>query len=547
VRSAPKVLFIGLDACDFDVMRRFAAAGKAPAIAALLAGGTHAITEPPIGLFEGALWPTLFTARSMPRHGFYCHEELEVGTYRHRATSPREVSGPPFWEVASDAGKRVAVIDVPHSTAARPVDGIHIAEYGCHDRHLGFHTWPPTLADDVERRFGLHPVGGIDAYRARDFAPCDLAHRAGAPSRTHAEARALFDDLVTGVDRKTELSLHYLDEGNWDVFMTVFGEAHCAGHQFWFLHDRADASHDPELLAELGDPVEIIYSRLDRAVGAHLERAGPDTAVFVLLSHGMGPMNSGVFLIDGILRRLTEAEMSVPSNGRPMRATAAAWQRLPVTIRRRLAPVVARSVRRRIRNSPDGLSTYHQVFERCPGCSAPLMAGEDGQPWFVVPNNTVYGGIRINLIGREPNGVIERGAELERVCARLAHDLLEIVKVETGEPLVRKVVRTADHYDRVEPDSLPDLLIEWERRSPTKTVYSPKAGVVHEPYEHWRTGDHFPQGMLLARGPGIPAGAALPSIPIVDLAPTMCEWLGVDLDDIDGRPVRQLAGPATVT
>jgi len=201
---------------------------------------------------------------------------------------------------------------------------------------------------------------------------------------------------------------------------------------------------------------------------------------------------------------------------------------------------MAHAVRRRVGNSPDGLIHYHELFDRCPTCSAARVP-RHGQPWFVVPNNTACAGIRINLVGREPYGVVTPGTELAKVCDQLAADLLDIVKLETGEPLVRKVLRASDHFDRRDPDSFPDVFIEWDRRSRTKSVYSPKVGVVHEPYDHWRTGEHFPDGLLLATGPGIPSRVVLPSTPVEDIAPTICARLGVELPDVDGRPIPELS------
>ena len=142
-----------------------------------------------------------------------------------------------------------------------------------------------------------------------------------------------------------------------------------------------------------------MYSRLDRALGEHLERAGPDTSVFVLMSHGMGQMNSGVFLIDAVLRRLADAETLGRRGGRPMRGLKRLWNALPSGARRRLQPAVARLVRRRLRRSPN-LAPYQELFDRC--LDAAPRASPEGQPWFVVPNNTVCAGIRINLAGREP-------------------------------------------------------------------------------------------------------------------------------------------------
>ena len=537
--SPPKVLVVALDACDARTVRALADQGRAPTIAALLARAAQVPTVAPVGVYEGAVWPTLFTALSATKHGYYCFEEQTPGTYEHHPTSPRDTAGTPFWHALSDAGKRVAVIDVPHTVISGPLNGIQVVEYGCHDRHVGFSTWPPSLAEDIERRFGLHPVGGIDAHTARQFAPCDVAHRAGGPRRTHDEARALFANVLAGLEAKRKLSLHYLDQGDWDLFVTVLGEGHCTGHQFWALHDPSEPAHDPALAAELGDPVAEVYSRLDDELAEHLERAGPDTSVFVLMSHGMGPMNSGVFLIDAVLRRLAEAESSGPRGRRSVRAVKRMWNALPAGARRRLGPTMARLVRRRLPDSPDGLVPYHDLFDRCPGCSA---ASElpDGQPWYVVPNNTVCAGVRMNIAGREPRGVVAPGAT-DRAVEQLAADLLDIVKVETGEPLVLDVMRASDHYERVEPDGFPDVLIEWDRRSPTHTVYSPKIGVVHEPYEHWRTGDHFPNGLLLATGPGIVPGVASQAIPVTDIAPTICARLGVQLPDVDGRPIPELS------
>ena len=531
----PRALVVGLDAYDPDVARDLMRDGELPVLAQLLRHGSAARTIAPVGLYEGALWPTMFTGRSAEKHGFFCHETLLPGTYEHRDTSPVEVDGTPFWQKVSDAGLRVGIIDVPHSVV-EPLNGIYLSEWGNHDRHLGFSTWPTELADDVRSTFGAHPVAGLEDGVARNFAPCDYLHRTSSPQRTHDEARSLYDALLVAVERKKELTLRFLDSDDWDLFVTVFGEAHCTGHQFWFLHDPDDPSHDPALRAELGDPVIEIYRRLDAALGEVLDRADSQTAVFVFLSHGMGPMNSGVFLIDAVLHRLAHGG---PANGAaPPRALLALWQRLPVRARRRLGPVMARSIRRKLRKRPELLAENQEVFDRCEGCSSPRLAGADGQPWFAVPNNTVCAGLRINLVGREPLGVIEPRA-FDDTCKELTNDLLDVIRVESGHPLVSKVERMEDHYERAAVDPFPDLFATWDRRSPTHTVWSPKTGILHEPYDHWRSGDHFPSGLLIAKGPGIPT-ATLHDVAVADIAPTICELLGVPLEGVDGRPIPEL-------
>lgn len=135
---------------------------------------------------------------------------------------------------------------------------------------------------------------------------------------------------------------------------------------------------------------------------------------------------------------------------------------------------------------------------------------------------------------------MQPGRDFEETCDRLAADLAAVLNVETGRPLVRSVTRTSDHYPRRPGDHLPDLFIGWNREALVETAWSPKIGIVHVPYTHWRTGDHRPDGLLFARGPGIIGGPARSPIRMMDLAPTLAAGLEVELPDVDGRPVAWL-------
>ena len=106
--------------------------------------------------------------------------------------------------------------------------------------------------------------------------------------------------------------------------------------------------------------------------------------------------------------------------------------------------------------------------------------------------------------------------------------------MQTGGPVVRSVERADRWYRRLPDDTMPDLFIDWERTAAIETVWSAKTGIVHSPYTHWRTGDHRPDGLLLAFGPGIPGSTALPAVELEDLAPSIAGRLGVAIEDVDG-------------
>jgi predicted AlkP superfamily phosphohydrolase/phosphomutase len=402
---------------------------------------------------------------------------------------------------------------------------VQLAEWGAHDRHYGLHSWPAPLAGEMVDRFGTHPVLGMDAFATRQFAPDDFVHRAGL-ERTLDEDLRMLAELRDGTERKSALSLAVLDRGPWDLFVSVFGDSHAGGHHLWHHHDDRHPRHDPNAHLRGGtDAMVELYRGLDDALAAHLDAAG-DSTVFVLLSHGMGPHFDATHLLEEMLRRIRTADGG-GLRGSPVSAAAkAAWRVIPAPIRRRGGALPAAAVRRRARR--DGLSTsWHEM-------TADERAGAD---FYNSPNNSVFGGIRLNIAGREARGVIQP-EQADEVLQRLGRDLLEVINVDTGDPVVRSVVRTDAAYDRGTDDRLPDLLVDWDHGAPVDTVWSTKVGLLHGPFGQWRTGDHVPDGLLIAIGGGAKeAGASAAPIDMADLAPSICARFGVEMKGVHGRVV----------
>src|SRR5258708_2088018 len=202
MRPKAPIIFLALDACDHEIALALARPGELPTLARLFDHAGRSLVRNPVGLFVGALWMSFATSLRPDRHDFHCWDEIDVATYERRLTAPPSGDSPtPFWRVLGDADRRSAVIDVPHSAAKTPVNGLQIVEWGCHDRHFGFHSWPPRAAAEFKSAFGLHPVLGIDAHSVREFAPDDYAFREG-PLRSLEEEVALFRGLVQGVEAK---------------------------------------------------------------------------------------------------------------------------------------------------------------------------------------------------------------------------------------------------------------------------------------------------------------------------------------------------------
>jgi predicted AlkP superfamily phosphohydrolase/phosphomutase len=525
--SQVPVIFIGLDAFDPDLARQWARAGRLPTLARLLERGTQAGVRNPFGLFVGALWVSFASAMRPDRHGFHCNDEIDLGSYRWKLRPPTPEAYRAFWNRIGDSGRRVVAIDVPHARAAPSTNGVELFEWGCHDRHFGLHSYPPQRARELAARFGFHPGLGAHPWQARDFAADDFVSRQGR-FRTRDEDGIFVRSMTEGAEAKGRLIEAMLREERPDLLVAVFGESHAVGHQQWHLHDEGHPRFDAAVRDAIGgDPLLQVYRSIDAALGRIVAAAPPGTCVIVNLSHGMAAHYDGTHLLDEILLRIEHAD------------TGSASVRWAAGLREAVKPVMP-AMRQLADRCRIPLSVRTGLAQVARGDGSRMRAR---RRFFACPNNTVYGGIRLNLAGREPHGRV-RPEEADRLLRSLQRDLLDLVNAETGEHAVQAVHLTDRHHRRARTDAMPDLLVDWQRDVPIETVRSPKIGTIHTPYTHWRTGDHRPDGLLIAVGAGLDAGARTDDIDVEDIGPSIAARLGVPLAQVDGKPIAWLADPA---
>ena len=173
---------------------------------------------------------------------------------------------------------------------------------------------------------------------------------------------------------------------------------------------------------------------------------------------------------------------------------------------------------------------------------APLAVVTDWSKTTVFPIPSYYlGFLRVNLQGREPEGVVARGDEYNRLLDRVQADLERLVDPVSGAPAVRSVARTVDHFGTDIPDTLPDIFFDWAPTAhPKHRVEHPDATLEQRDMFFRRDTRHNLTGFFAAAGPGLPEGQRLGDLSILDVAPTCLHFLG--------QPIpRDMAGTAVCT
>jgi predicted AlkP superfamily phosphohydrolase/phosphomutase len=494
----------------------------------LLAAGLSGDTRSVDGLFDGSTWPSFYTGRNPAGHGFIWLDQLKSGTYRTQACRVRDFARcPALWDILGKAGRRSLVLDVPLARLSPRLRGVQIVEWGCHDAIFQFQTTPARLKRQLLRDVGLHP----------SQEPCDAEHR------SVADFQDLVSRLSQGIAAKARFTQRLLVEESWDFAIQVFSEAHCGGHQLWHFHDRTHPAFDPGLSEAVGDPMRQLYRALDAAIGDILSVLSPETRVVFLDLHGMtAPAGMNLLLPEiliglGVMSpgaRWQAQEQPARHKEAPRGSLRAVYRRLPEWLRRPLYEARQNLNQRLGRGTPMGLS---RMRSQC----------------FDVPIGASWGAIRLNLQGREPQGLLTSGAEADRFTERLIEDLLAITEPETGRPLIRRVLRTSELFSGPYEEELPDLLLEWnpENRVGSAVVgngagallraRSPKFGRLEALHTNCRTGEHRVEGLFIARGPGVRPGRMDRVISSLDLAPSFARFLGCEMPDVDGRVIPELS------
>lgn len=495
-----KILFICLDAAERDLLLEWADAGVLPNIRALRQRSLWGDAPAMPGLGSGALWPSFATGVNPSRHGRYFSLHMKQGTYETYKYQFDRDRWRPFWRSLSQAGRKVAVIDVPYDSLCDNMNGLQIVDWGIHNpQRAEPGIWPVEEAQYIAKHFGTEdPVGMCDHYAS-----------------SWPDMQAFTSRLCKRIAKKGDLACDYLERGGWDLFLMTFDESHCAGHRAWHIHDTEHPRHDPEAARIVGDPVKDIYVAIDTQIGRLVDRLGPESAVILLSGTGMGPNYGGNHILDDVLGRL---EAGRPSLGRIVsRSARLIWSKLvPPHIRARL--------RARVIRAEQSL----------------IASDRKRRKAFAVPHNDISGAIRLNLVGREPHGQLHPGAEADAFCDRLTRDLMDLKNLSTGEPMVDRVVRTADYYKGDHVGAFADLFVVWNKTGRVDTVGSPKVGRITRSPSGIRSGDHTPHGLFMACAPGLKPGRRDAPLSILDCAPTVASLLGVALDGVEGEPIQEI-------
>ncbi len=503
------VLLLGLDGVCRPTLDPPLESGATPTLADLLDRGASGSLTSQLPPWTPSAWPSLYTGVNPGKHGVYGF--LRFDGYDWDVVNHSDVRARSLWELLDHHGMTSVAVNVPVTDPPRPVDGAVIPGYvgrdppDCH---------PDGILDEVEAAVGEYSV----------YSPLDRGE----------------DDVAGAADlaRRRGEAFRYLV----DRFDPEFG----------FLEFQAT---DTVFHTNPGDEeaVREIFGAVDDAVTGVLEDCDPD-AVFVVSDHGMGEYRGHDVRVNETLRDEGLVTATPEGDGMPS-WDAIARNRLQEGedgddggapdpgLAGRAAKLAARVglTSQRIEAVLEPLGLAEPVAEIAP--TDAVRAGTeqvDFRESRAYLRSRIELGVRINLEGREPEGVVAQ-EEYDAVRSDVMEALSEL-RTPAGEPVFEMVCPREDVFDGPHLEDAPDVVAVPDDFEHTLngSLLGETFDEPLEPYNHKR------DGLIVAAGDGVDESASMAGAHLFDVAPTVLSALGVPRSDRMDGEVLPVVDPSPV-
>jgi predicted AlkP superfamily phosphohydrolase/phosphomutase len=498
------VLVIGLDGADWKVINPLIEEGRLPHFASLIAQGSSGILRSTILQHSPIAWTSFSTGKNPGKHGIFYFDAPVANSYTTQILNSTFIRAKTIWEILSDLGKKVGVIDVPITYPPRKVNGYMVSGIPIPSEESIF-TFPAYLHTELIREFGEFPF--------EDFITIPFYR---------GDILSALKELYRFTDHRHRVAQYLMKKMDWDFFMVVFRGTDLLQHASWRYGMEEYSGAHPKETEKFSEIMFQFYEKIDDIIGEIVDSAG-DAHIFIMSDHGFGPLKKNFFVNRWLIK---EGFMKLKPFIR-LRSRTVCKGSLNVGSLVKRFGLQNEHIPRRLANLKITIPMvrcrpYHDLVDWSKTLAYATWRGGDEI-------------IKVNVKGREPLGCVEMGKEYEKVRDRISERLYALMDPDSGQQVIQKVYKKEEIYSGPFVKNAPDLLYETGDWS-----YHPMADFVGEEIvvtsEKSFPALHHPEGVLIMNGKHIKKGNRIQGASILDVAPTMFYLMGLPIpDDFDGK------------
>jgi len=300
-----RLLLVGVDGASPELVRSMRASGELPHFEALARAGAVGELRSEFPLLSPRIWTTIATGRDPLAHGIanWVRQD-DDGSLKLYSSVDRRV--PAIWNILSDAGLHVGVVNWLMTHPPEKVNGVMISDHALPhvaEKRLGLASvFAEKLYPDADEPVTVPALGSLFAY------PTDWALRFAEQMRegeAFTEVRNPFESWTADAEGvRDELSRFYTHDQvvsrtaldieadlDPDLLMVYLPGVDRVSHFLWSaLVPQEDLPEGlrlpPDGLERNRQTLRDYYRFVDAVLGRLMEQYGPDDFVLVISDHG---------------------------------------------------------------------------------------------------------------------------------------------------------------------------------------------------------------------------------------------------------------------
>jgi predicted AlkP superfamily phosphohydrolase/phosphomutase len=509
-----KVVIVGLDGATFRTLQPWIDAGHLPAMKDMIEGGVSGKLRSVVPPVTAPAWASFMTGKNPGKHGIYYFTTKEKSSGREIPVSAHSRSGKTVWDLLSESGRTVLVLNVPTTYPPQPVNGVMIADFLTPKGKRDF-VHPPALLNEIEDIFGKYPL-----YLKTPVFSANLSE---------ANVERFLAELHQELEYKFAVTHYLMDRHPADFVMLHLWGTDRIQHELWNLFDSEHPRYDKRLAARYGASIIGYFSAVDSEIAKLKSRLDDDTTFIIMSDHGFGPIHRFIDLNVWLLEQGYIAIKQTPLSQLRLRA----W-RMGLThefLIRALLKILKWGLRLPERTPAEAVNLIREDGFR------PLLSLNDID-WARTKAYAKFGmgQIILNVRGRDAKGSVAPGREYLAVRDEITSKLKELRDPLSGALIGGEVYTKEEVYHGPYFEDAPDIVFLPLERNYLASVlmgFTTRTWIMDNPVLF---GNHRMDGLLIAQGRHLRNGRTIEGARIIDLAPTVLHLMGEKIpNDMDGR------------
>lgn len=284
-----RVLLVGWDAADWNLLDPLLAAGRLPHLASLVGRGCRGRLASIRPVLSPVVWTSIATGKRPHKHGVlgFVHADPFSGAMR---TAGRDLwQARAVWDILRENGWRTQVTGWFASHPAGAADGCAVSDQFAvpgPDAEVWpvppGAVYPPEFAEPLAG-LRVHP-SEFDGEALQLFVPA--LRRGWQPGPREAELLIHLSRAVAEAASVQAAATWLMENRDWDFSAVYFRLLDECGHHFMPFRAPVAADVPAHQAAAFGGVMDGVCCFLDAMLGRLMELAGPDATVMVLSDHG---------------------------------------------------------------------------------------------------------------------------------------------------------------------------------------------------------------------------------------------------------------------